>query len=462
MDNPRVLIIDDEDIVRVSCSRSLSTKGYKVKSANSGVEGLKILARERFDLVLTDLMMPDIDGIEVLQKIKQEWPDTEIIIITGYGTVGSAVQAMKYGAFDYLEKPFNPDNLLLTVEKALERKRILLESFLMHEMPSLYEMEHIIGKSLQMQRVFQAIAAVAPTDSTTLIIGESGTGKELVARAVHYNSMRKAQAFVVVDCGTIPETLIESELFGYTKGAFTGAVENRDGLFKQANGGSIFFDEIGNLPLPVQAKLLRVIQEREFRPIGSQRPIRVDVRFIAATNKDLKVAIEEGSFREDLFYRLNIFPINLPALKDRKDDIPLLSYHFLNKFKKDQGKEVTRISAEAMKTLMANDWPGNVRQLENTIERAVILCEGNTLRPDYLSFLDQRVSDSDEVPKTSDELRELKKDLRSKSIEDIEKAFVLDALRRNSWNITKAAADVGMQRTNFHTLLKKYNILKGQ
>lgn len=455
MEKPNVLVIDDEEIVRASCSRILSAD-YIVKVAKSGAEGIRLFEREGFDLVLTDLMIPDMDGIEVLKNIKEKSSDTEIIIITGYGTVSSAVRAMKYGAFDYLEKPFTPDSLLQTVERALERKKALFESIrLSHEMPGIYEVQNIIGKSSAMQRVFQQIMAVSPTNSTVLITGESGTGKELVAKAIHYNSLRKGQPFVVVDCGTIPETLIEPELFGYIKGAFTGASENRDGFFKTANEGSIFFDEIGNLSMPTQAKLLRVIQEREFIPVGSRKSIQVDIRFIAATNKDMETMTKEGSFREDLFYRLNIFPIKLPPLREKKEDIPLLSYHFLNQFRKTLSKEVTHISAEAMKILIAYDWPGNVRQLENTIERAIILSDGKTLRADHLAFL---VRAPETVPKTREELKELKRNLRSKSIEDIEKAFLLNALERNNWNITKAATDVGMQRTNFHALLRKYNL----
>lgn len=460
MDKPRVLVIDDEEIVRISCLRTLQPEGYEVKVVQSGAEGIKILEKETFDLVLTDLKMPDMDGIEVLRRVKEGWPDAEIIIITGYGTVGSAIQAMKFGAFDYLEKPFTPQDLLLVVSRALEKKRLILKNLqFRQESITLFRLENIVGTSKAIQKIFQLIATVAPTGTTVLLTGESGTGKELVARAIHYNSPRKEQSFVVVDCGTIPDSLMESELFGYMKGAFTGATESKTGLFELANDGTIFFDEIGNLDLSTQAKLLRVIQEREFRPIGGKNPVKIDIRVITATNKDLETMIKEGSFREDLFYRLNIFPIHLPPLRERKEDIPSLSYHFLQKYSEYLGKDVTHISAEAMKVLISHEWPGNVRQLENTVHRAILLCTGKTIRPDHLSFLESK--SIDDIPKTSEELKERKKDLRSKSIEEIEKAFIIEALKRNDWNITRASADVGMQRSNFHALLKKYDILKG-
>jgi transcriptional regulator with PAS, ATPase and Fis domain len=291
-----------------------------------------------------------------------------------------------------------------------------------------------------------------------LITGESGTGKELVAKAIHFNSSRRDQPFIVVDCMTIPGTLIESELFGHAKGAFTGAHEKKKGLLEMANGGTIFFDEIGNLDIATQAKLLRVLQEREFRPIGEKKQVHIDVRFISATNRDLLVMTKEGTFREDFFYRLNIFPVHLPSLRERKEDIPHLSYHFLSKYSRELDKNVSHISADAMKMLICYDWPGNIRELENTIQRSVILCQGSTLLPEHLPSLG--ISPQEDVPKTMLQLKEKKKNLRLQSVEDIEKMFVMEALRRNMWNISKAASDVGMQRTNFHALLKKYNLSK--
>jgi len=461
MDKPKILIIDDEDIVRMSCHRALEPEGYGIRMVKSGADGLKLLENETFDLVLTDLKMPDMDGIEVLRRVKESWPETEVMLITGYGTVATAVNAIKLGAFDYIEKPFKPDELIILVSRSLERKRLLIENLrLRGELVAHYKLENIVGTSKAMQRVFHLIAKVASTGSTVLISGESGTGKEVIARVIHYNSPRKDMPFIVVDCGTIPDTLIESELFGHLKGAFTGAIENRKGLIELADEGSLFLDEIGNLNLSTQAKLLRVLQEKEFRPLGSKNPVRADIRFIVATNKNLEALTKEGTFREDFFYRLNIFPINIPPLRERKEDIPPLAYHFLQKYSKEIGKDVTHISAETMRILIHYDWPGNVRELENTIQRAIILCYGKTLNPEHLPPLGM-TSDED-IPKTIDELKGKKKDLRLRSIKDIEKAFLLEALKRNEWNISKAALDVGMQRTNFHALLKKYKISKMQ
>jgi DNA-binding NtrC family response regulator len=420
------------------------------------MEGLKLLEREQFDLVISDLKMPEMDGVELLKKIKENWADTEVIIMTGHGTVNTAVAAMKLGVYDYIEKPFTPDTLNIIVEKALERKQLHLENIrLKHEIRTRY-IKNVIGKSPAMEKVFKLISTVAPTSSTVLITGESGTGKELIARAIHYNSPRQSNPFVVVDCGTISESLMESELFGFLKGAFTGASETRKGLIEAANTGTLFLDEIGNLPPPLQAKLLRVLQEREYRPVGSKKSVSVDIRFIAATNMDIKAMVKDGTFREDLYYRLNIFPIQVPALRQRKEDIPLLAYHFLTRFSEELGREVKNISAQAMSILINQDWPGNVRELENAVHRAVLLCEGNTITPGHLAFIE--VKKSPDVPRTIEELKRAKKNLRAKSIEKIERSFLVDALQRNDWNISRAARDVGMQRTNFHSLLKKHRI----
>lgn len=460
--NPGILIVDDEDIVRKSCVRILSPQGYNLDTAKNGSEAVKKLQNESFDLVLADLVMPDITGIDLLKKIKEEWTETEVIIITGYGTVKTAVDALKYGAYDFIEKPFTPEALLNSVERCLEKKKLELENIrLRQEITALYSLDNIIGVSKEMQKVFKLIATVASTGSTVLITGESGTGKELVARAIHYNSARREQPFMVVDCGTIPENLMESELFGHTKGSFTGAVATEKGVLEAANGGTVFLDEISNLPLSMQVKLLRVLQEKEFRPVGSKKTVKIDIRFIAATNRDLSEMVKKGEFREDFFYRLNVFPVDIPPLRDRKEDIPALAYHFLHKYSKEVGRDVPHISAEVMRQLIANDWPGNVRELENVIHRAVIVCEGRTLKPEHIMIPLNREEEI-ETPKTLKELKLKKKDLRTRSIEDIEKSFLVAALKRNDWNITKAAAEVGMQRPNFHALLKKYNISKGK
>ncbi|MBI5212694.1 MAG: sigma-54-dependent Fis family transcriptional regulator [Nitrospirae bacterium] len=457
--NPAILIVDDEEIVRSSCVRILSPAGYTLETAKNAGDAFKKLSDKTFDLVLTDLVMPDVTGMDLLKKIKEDWPETEVIIITGYGEVKTAVDALKYGAYDYIEKPFTPDALLNAVGRCLEKKNLLTENIrLRQEIHALYSLDNIIGASKGMQKVFKLMATVASTGSTVLITGESGTGKELVARGIHYNSARREQPFVVVDCGTISENLMESELFSHAKGAFTGAVSTEKGMLETANGGTVFLDEISNLPLPMQAKLLRALQEKEFRSVGGRKTVKIDIRFIAATNRDLSEMVKEGAFREDFFYRLNVFPITIPPLRDRKEDIPALAYHFLHKYGKETGRDVPHISAEAMRQVIAHDWPGNVRELENVIHRAVIVCEGGTLKPEHIiTPLEEDV----DIPATLKELKKKKKDLRNKSIEEIERNFLLTALKRNNWNITKAAAEVGMQRTNFHALLKKYNITKG-
>ena len=458
MDKSTILVIDDEEIVRVSCIRILSPEGYAVETADSGPEAFRMLKKKTYDLVITDLKLPDIDGIEVLKRVKEEWPDTDVVIMTGYGTVKTAVRAIQIGAFEYIEKPFIPEELLAVVSKALIRKRLSHEQRPVHgEIPSHYELGNIVGASQALQKIFHLIARVAATGSTVLITGESGTGKELVAKAIHFNSPRKDQPFVVVDCTAIPSALIESELFGHAKGAFTGAYERKKGLLETANGGTLFFDEIGNIDVTVQAKLLRVLQEKEFRPIGEKKTVKVDIRFISATNKDLRAMTREGSFREDFFFRLNIFPIHIPPLRERREDIPALVSHFLERYSRELSKDVHHISAEAMRLLIGYDWPGNVRELENVIHRAIILCQDRKILPAHIEPTISTAGQH-EVPHTLADLKKKKNALRRKSVEEIEKGFVTEALRRSNGNISKAAAEVGMQRTNFHALMRKYRI----
>ncbi|GAB4390732.1 MAG: sigma-54 dependent transcriptional regulator [Thermodesulfovibrionales bacterium] len=456
-EKPRVLVIDDEEVIRAAASRVLA--GYDVSAAASGREGLRLLRRKPFDLVLTDLKMPDMDGVSVLRQAKEISPETEVIIITGYGTVKTAVEALQHGAYDFIEKPFTPESLLNVVERCLESRRLRIENLMLRrEVHALYSLENVVGSSKAMQRVFELVATVAPTGSTVLLTGESGTGKEVIAKAIHYNSPRKDGPFVAVDCGTIPEALIESELFGHTRGSYTGAVTTEKGLVDLAGGGTVFFDEIGELPAPTQSRLLRLIQEKEFRPVGGRATVKADVRVIAATNRDLEAMVREGAFREDLFYRLNVFPIRVPPLRERKEDIPALTYHFLKKYSAETGKEVTHISLEAMKRLTAYGWPGNVRELENIVHRAVILSKGKTLGPSAIALPEPEGPAGEEVPMTSEELKERKKALRERSVEELERAFVLEALRRNGWNVTRAARQVGMQRTNFQALVRKYDL----
>jgi two-component system NtrC family response regulator len=382
-------------------------------------------------------------------------------MITGYATVESAVEAMKSGAFDYLPKPFTPDEVAVVVKKALETRSMMLENiYLRGEIQAKYRFENIIGNSKKMQEIYRLIAKVAPTNSTVLITGESGTGKELIARAIHYNSTRKDRQFVPVDCAVLSENLLESELFGHIKGSFTGAIVTKPGLFEVADGGSLFLDEIGNISLAMQSKLLRVIQEREFTPVGGTKLKKVDIRLIAATNQDLPEKIKEGTFREDLFYRLNIVPIQLPPLRERTEDIPFLVLHFLKKFCQEMGKNPKALSPAALKLLTDYSWPGNVRELENTIERAVIMTDEEVLLPQHFPFPPRESRDgiTFSVPRTSEELKELKRHLRDKAVEEAERLFVLGALTRNDWNVTRSAKDVGMLRPNFQALMRKHNI----
>lgn len=454
----KILVVDDEEVVVRSCTRILRDD-YAVQSVSDGSAALKKTNEEVFDILLLDIMMPGIDGLEVLQQVKERHPEVDVIMMTGLSEIQTAVKAMKLGAFDYLSKPFDPDELKLVVVRALERRKLLKENqHLKSEVATKYRFENIIGASKPMQAVFALIAKCAPTHSTVLINGESGTGKELIARAIHYNSLRKDEMFVTVDCNTLSENLLESELFGHTKGSFTGAVAAKRGMFEVANNGTLFLDEFGNIPLVTQAKLLRVIQEREFRPVGSTVVQKTNVRLIAATNKDLKAMVAEGTFREDLYYRVNVFPIHSPALRDRRDDIPALAMHFLKLYCAELDRPVAEISDGAMSLLMQYEWPGNVRELENAMQRALILCSDRLIRQAHLAGIMEMAPNAVDVPRTSDDLKRVKKLTREKSVEEVEKLFVTETLRRNGFSVTRSAEETGMQRSNFQALMKKYNI----
>jgi DNA-binding NtrC family response regulator len=425
------------------------------------MEAFEKMKENPFDIVITDLKMPGIDGMEVVRTFRKEYPDAIIIMITGFSTVETAVEAMKLGAFDYIPKPFTPDEVSIVVKKAIEKKSLLLENiYLRQELQEKYGFHNIVGKSKKMQEIYRIIVKVAMTDSTVLIYGQSGTGKELIARAIHFNSPRREKQFVPVDCAVLSENLLESELFGHVRGSFTGAVTTKPGLFEVADEGTVFLDEVGNISLAIQAKLLRVLQEREFTPVGGTKAKKVDIRLIAATNKDLEKMIKEESFREDLYYRLNIVPIYLPLLKERQDDIPLLSVNFLKKYAEEMGKTIKGFTPEAMEKLMKYPWPGNVRELENVIERTVVMMEEEMVRVEHLILPGQQEKEGweEHVPMTSEELKELKKQAREKAVEEIEKAFVLNALERHQWNVTRAAEEVGMLRPNFQALMRKYNL----
>lgn len=381
MEPMKILVVDDETPVREMLQRGLTQMGgYSVEVAQNGLEAVEKIEKDLFDLVLTDLMMPEMDGMELLKMIKGTRPEVPVIMMTAYGSIETAVESMKMGANDYITKPIDFNDLLLHISRTQKENLLLKENRLLRmEVRKKFEFSNIIGKSKKMQEIFSLIEKVAPSHSTVIIYGGSGTGKELVAKAIHYHSPRADQAFIPFNCSAIPETLVESELFGHTKGAFTGAIQAKRGLFEEADGGTVFLDEISTILPSVQVKLLRVLQEKELMRVGGTERIKIDIRMIAATNEDLEANMKKGKFREDLFYRLHVFPIFLPDLKDRKEDIPLLAYHFLDLCTKETKKQVDGISKEAINVLLEYDWPGNVRELENVIERAVIISEGNIL-----------------------------------------------------------------------------------
>ncbi|HEX6775099.1 MAG TPA: sigma-54 dependent transcriptional regulator, partial [Methylomirabilota bacterium] len=385
MAKARVLIVDDEKSMRDLLSITLEKEGYDVSSATGGETAIEMLHRDSVDVVITDLRMPKVDGLQVLRAAKEISPDTTVIMITAVASTESAVEAMKLGAYDYITKPFKLDEVNLIVRNALERKRLRDENlYLRRQLETQHRFENIIGKSSRITEVFDTIRKIADSPSTAMITGESGTGKELVARAIHFNSFRRDKPFVSVNCGAIPEGLMESELFGHVRGAFTGAVSNKVGLFSAAEAGTLFLDEITEIPPLLQVKLLRAIQLREIRRVGDTKDIKTDVRLIAASNRDLEGAVEEGVLREDLFYRLNVIPIQLPPLRDRREDIPLLVAHFLQRFGKELGKDVRGVAPEAMAVLERYHWPGNIRELENVLERAIVLGAGEMLGVDSL------------------------------------------------------------------------------
>src|SRR6476620_1750995 len=381
-----ILVVDDEEIMREILETLLTREGYDVRVASSGSEGLELARALPFDAAIVDIMMPGLDGIATLDELKRIDEDLNVIIITAYASVESAIAAMKTGAFDYITKPFKNDEVLVVVRNAMERRRLVNENRNLRQniQERYHKFANIIGKSPRMRQVFDLIIQAAPSRSTILIQGESGTGKELVARAIHANSSRSERPFVTVNSGNLPPDLLESTLFGHVKGAFTGAVYPKKGLFDLADKGSIFLDEIGNIPLETQAKLLRVMQEREFMRLGGMEVIKVDVRIIAATNVDLRKMMDEGRFREDLFYRLNVVNVQLPSLRERKDDIPLLVQHFIDKYGEENRKPNLELMPDALDVMMAYDWPGNVRELENVIERAVVLSTGRRIGPDLI------------------------------------------------------------------------------
>jgi len=450
-----VHVIDDEPIIHEVLSQLLSTEGYEVELSSSGEEALEKLSSESYDVTLLDLLMPGLDGIEVLKGIKRIDPQAVIIIITAYASVESAISAMKMGAYDYIQKPFKHEELLLIIERALEHKSLQNENIrLRGELNRKFGFENIIGRSQPMQKIFELIRATAPTRSTILIQGESGTGKELVARAIHQNSDRRNFPFVIVNSGSLPPDLLESHLFGHVKGAFTGAVSQKNGLFETADRGSIFFDEISAIGLETQAKLLRVMQDKEFMRLGGTKTLRVDTRIIAATNSDLEEMIKQKAFRQDLFYRLNVIKIELPPLRDRKDDIPLLVKHFIDVYSRENKKEIEGLTDDVLEILEDYHWPGNVRELENLIERAVVLSKSKLVTRSTLPpfLLDRRPEDEDN-PADREKERSFKE-----QTQHYQKKVILNALRRARGVQKQAARSLGLKPTTLNEMIKRLGI----
>jgi DNA-binding NtrC family response regulator len=458
-DVPRVLVIDDEPKICRNCLKILSTLDVQADSALNGYDALKRMAERPYDVIVTDLKMSRLGGMEVLRQVSETHPDTLVIVITGFASVSSAVEVMKMGAFDYLPKPFTPEELRAVVRQAVkERFRRLQNRVPYEQAPPHRGISHqLVGKSPKIQKVIDMVRKVSPTDATVLLYGESGTGKELIARAIHVNSRRQDRVFFALDCGTLSGNLLETELFGHVKGAFTGADQSKDGIFSHADGGTVFLDEISNTSMGVQAKLLRFLETRDFLPLGSTQPRSVDVRLIFATNQRLQERVEAGEFRQDFYYRIFVYPISIPPLRERKEDILPIAHHFLKQYNQHLGKAIAGISTDAAVKLTAYDWPGNVRQLKNIIERAVILCERPTIGPRDLPFADA-LETVDTVPATNDALKALKKRIRREAVMTVEKNFLLNALMQADWNISQAARNVGLQRTNFQAMMKKHGI----
>ncbi|MFO7890111.1 MAG: sigma-54 dependent transcriptional regulator [bacterium] len=447
---PEILLVDDEKSVRTTLSMFLKKTGYNIEESSNGNDTIEKINQKFYDLIITDLKMNPVDGMEVLRKAKEVNPMTEVIVMTAFGTVESGVEAMKLGAYDYILKPFNKDEFLILVAKALEHKHLLTEVEKLQEgLKEKYKFENIVGNSQKMLDVISMVSKVAPMDSSVLISGESGTGKELIAHAIHINSKRKNRSFVTINCGAIPEHLQESELFGHIRGSFTGAVRDKVGLFQEANGGTLFLDEIGETALSTQVKLLRFLQDGEIRRVGDNESIMINVRLLVATNKNLEEEIEKDTFREDLFYRINVIPIHMPPLRERKDDVPLLVNHFLEKFKKKTNKKMDGVSSDAMKLLTGHNWPGNVRELENVIERAVILSTHNVITPEDLP---------DSLYNKKDTLKSSSSFDEECTLEELNKKYILKILDNYSWNQKKASTILGISTTTLWRKLKSYGI----
>ena len=448
--NNKILVVDDEEIIRESLSYILRKEGYSVEEAANGKIAYEKLKEDSFDLVITDLEMPEMKGTALLEEIKNLHLRTSTIIITAFGSLETAISALRNGASDYILKPIEFDELLFKVKKLFEVQELLLENrFMKKELQREYDYHNIIGKSPAIKKIYEMITAVADADSTVLITGKSGSGKELVARALHFNSRRSSKPFIAVNCGAISENLIESELFGHKKGAFTGAISDKEGFMKASEGGTLFLDEIGDMPLQLQVKLLRAIQEREFTPVGTTSPIKINIRFLASTNQDLKELVSQGKFREDLYFRLNVVDIHLPSLKEREEDIPLLADHFVNKYRKHMNKPVKGISNEALRALVSHEWKGEVRELENVIERSMIFCKEDFITvKDLPEVFRETGSQSDfSISGSLDE-----------SVKRFEREIITRALDANEFNKEKAAEALQVGLSTLYRKMKELNI----
>lgn len=456
MSRARILVVDDKENMLKLFTKMLGEQ-YAVTTAGDGSAALALIAEREFDVVVTDLKMPGAHGFTVLESVKARWPETEVVLMTAYATVQDAVEAMKQGAYDYLQKPFDPDAAALVVARALERRQLRAQAAdLRRELEGVHTFHNMIGKSAPMRDLFGLLQRAASLDITVLLTGETGTGKELAARAVHYQSERKAKRFVPVNCGALPSELVESELFGHMRGAFTGAATTRPGLFEEANGGTIFLDEIGELPLAVQVKLNRALQEKEIRRVGDTNPVAIDVRVIAATHRDLKTEVQAGRFREDLFYRLHVLPLRLPALRERREDVPLLAAHFLNKHSRASRREVTAFSNGAMRALTGYQWPGNVRELENAVERAVAIVSGKEIDirdlPAELKGAQVGAFPADVLVKMP--YREAMETARDR----VSREYLLALMREFEGNVTRASQHAAIERESLHRLLKRFAV----
>ena len=457
-----VLIVDDEELLVKSCGQILASEGYNVFTEGRGRNALEVVRRQRPDIVLTDLMLPDMDGLALLKEIKKLAPETLVVMITGFATVDSSVEAIRAGAYDYIPKPFTATQLRILIGRAAQQVRLVQDNAsLRDQLKKHYSFDNIIGTSPSIQKVFEVVSRVAPTDASVFISGESGTGKELIARAIHANSRRSARPFMAINCAALPDHLLESELFGHEKGAFTGADQQRRGLLEVASGGTFFMDEISEMSMELQAKLLRVIQERKIRRVGGESEIAIDVRWVSATNRDPDTAVRDGMLRQDLLYRLNVVPVKLPPLRHRREDIPTLAQHFLKRYAQDYSRDNLRFHPDAVRVLQDYEWPGNVRELQNFVERIVSMClPGQEILPEDMpeELSVRHAANGGRGPALAFSADLPFHDAKTDAITVFEKEYLSDLLKRHGGNISQAARTAGIDRKTIHRMLAKYEI----